>query len=252
MAVEEKKIKGFRCRYYNWGKFWVGENGKVVAVNYKQKIGFSNIPTTREINIKTMQDGEHYVKVNGNAYLVKNAVYRCFCYWPKDGKDYEIVYKDGNKDNLHYKNLELKEKTYVPPSVTAEKSKRLNNGLTITKDGEVYKGRQKWEIYDFISDSDVDRLCCIDPYVSNPQKSRLRISVEELMDAAGYINGDKKALKKPCVLHRDNDPDNCKSENLEWVEDSDPRFQEYLRAQKVHRHNRNVELNPRKSLHPSI
>ena len=250
MGVEEKQIKGTRCRFYGFGQFWVGENGKVVAVNSRQKIAFSEIPTTKVIDIKTMKDGEHYVTVKGAKYLIRNAVYRCFCYWPKDGKDYEVVYKDGNKDNLHYKNLDLKEKDYIPPTVTTKDKVKLNNGLTITKEGEVYQGKKKVDIHDFIYDSDVDLFCCINPYVSNPKESRQRISVEELMDTAGYIHGDKKAFKMPGVLHRDNDPYNCKSDNLEWVDSTDSRYQEYEQARKEYRHNRNVELNPNKPLHP--
>ena len=250
MGVEEKQIKGTRCRFYGFGQFWVGENGKVVAVKSRQKISFSEIPTTKVIEIETIQDGEHYVTVKGVKYLIRNAVYRCFCYWPKDGKEYEVVYKDGNKDNLHYKNLDLKEKVYIPPTVTTEDKVKLNNGLTITKEGEVYQGKKKVDIYDFIYDSDADLFCCINPYVSNPKESRQRISVEELMDTAGYIHGDKKAFKMPGVLHRDNDPYNCKSDNLEWVDTTDSRYQEYEQARKEYRHNRNVELNPNKPLHP--
>lgn len=248
--VEEKVIRGTRCRYYNYGKFWVGENGKVVAVNSTQKIGFSEVPITRELKTKTREDGEHYVRVNGKNFLVKNAVYICFCYWPKDGKDYEVVYKDGNNDNLHYKNLELKEKLYVPSTVTTEDKVKLKLGLTITKEGEVYQGKKKVDVCDYIYDSDVDLFCCTNPYVFNPKNSRQRISVDELMDAAGYIHGDKKAFKMPSVLHRDYDPNNCKSDNLEWVELTDPRYQEYEKARKEHRHKRNVELNPNKPLHP--
>ena len=174
MAVEEKMIRGTKCRYYNYGQFWVGENGKVVAVNSKEKIGFTYFPTTRVINVKTMQDGEHYVRVNGKKFLVKNAVYRCFCDLPMDNKDYEVIFKDGNKDNLNYKNLELKEIPYVPPTVTTQERVKLNNGLTVTKNGEVYKGSQKCPTCDHLYIEDFALFMCVDPYVPNYDKSPKR------------------------------------------------------------------------------
>ncbi len=251
MAVNEKQIKGIRCRYYNFGKFWVGENGKIVEVDHEHKIGSTYIPTTKKVNIKTNPDGEHYVKVHGKIFFVKNAVYRCFCFWPKDGKDYEVDYKDGNKNNLHYKNLELKIKQYVPPTVNTANSTKLKNGMSITKNGEVYqKDETKEPISDNMHNDDIDCFVYIGPHCR--LTGLKRISVEEMMDIAGYVHGDKRILKDPVILHRDNDPNNCESDNLEWVERNDQRYIDYEAARKIFRHNRNAELNPNKHLPPGF
>jgi hypothetical protein len=74
--------------------------------------------------------------------------------------------------------------------------------------------------------------------------------VDDLMAAAGYGNGEKFSLKSPVILHKDNNPTNFNSDNLKWVEANDTRYIEYQKKVKEWKHQRNVELNPGRALHP--
>lgn len=74
--------------------------------------------------------------------------------------------------------------------------------------------------------------------------------VDDLMAATGYVNGEKFSLKSPVILHNDNNPTNFNSDNLKWVESTDPRYIEYQKKVKEWKHQRNVELNPGQQLHP--
>lgn len=250
MAVKEKEIKGTRCRYYYNGNFWIAENGMVAAVDQEDKNGFTTFQVARVIPIKVDSNGEHYVSIKKYNYLLKDAVYTCFRGRFNDYL-YEVDYKDGNKSNLHFANLVLKQRPYVPPTVNTANSTKLTNGISITKKGEVY---QKNGTKEFISDNmhndDIDCFVYIGPHCR--LTGLKRISVEEMMDIAGYVHGDKRILKDPVILHRDNDPNNCESDNLEWVERNDQRYIDYEAARKIFRHNRNMELNPNKPLPPGF
>ena len=57
-------------------------------------------------------------------------------------------------------------------------------------------------------------------------------------------------LRKLGTIHEDNDPMNFRSDNLEWVEAIDPRYIEYQKKKNKWMHQRNVELNPGRQLHP--
>ena len=51
--------------------------------------------------------------------------------------------------------------------------------------------------------------------------------VDDLMNAAGYVGGEKYDLANPVILHKDYNPTNFDSSNLEWVDAIDPRYIEY-------------------------
>lgn len=70
------------------------------------------------------------------------------------------------------------------------------------------------------------------------------------VDIAGYVSGEKNDFKNPVILHKDNDPMNFHSDNLEYVEDTDTRYIEYKKKQNEWKHQRNIELNPGRVLHP--
>ncbi len=238
----EKTIKGKRCRYYKDGYIWVSDDGTVVAV--KQKNG-----SWKYLSIKTDGNGEKCVDTGYRIIYVKKAVYVCFCPpVPSDGKSYEICYKDGNKANLYYKNLELKE--IVKATVhTTTSTFNLPSGISVTENGGIFYGGQELTIYDSIGDADTDLIRCIPPRVSNPKGSGSFL-VDDLMDAAGYIAGEEYSLKSPVILHKDYNPTNFHKDNLEWVEATDPRYIEYQEKVKEWRHQRTIELNPGKPLHP--
>ena len=200
MAIE-KIIEGRRCRKYNAGRVWVSEKGDFAAVDCVSKIGFSEIASTRRIQIHTDGSGNKYVRVKLRDrfcnILIKNAVYVCFCPpKPSNGKDYVVCCKDGNNSNLHYKNLELKEVVKTTRHTTADKVK-LTNGLTVTKGGEVFYGKNKEYISDCVGDADTDLLRCIRLHVSDPNNMSGRLFMDDLIDAAGYVDGEKYSLKSP-------------------------------------------------------
>ena len=74
--------------------------------------------------------------------------------------------------------------------------------------------------------------------------------MDDLMDIAGYVEGEKYILGNPRVLHMDYNPTNFDSSNLEWVEAIAPRYIEYQKKVEEWKHQRNIELNPGRRLHP--
>ena len=159
-----------------------------------------------------------------------------------------MQYKDGDTANLHYKNLELKQLQLVTRHTNAS-SVKLPNGLKITSKGEVFYGKNKEYISDCVGDADTELLCCVAPYISNPE-GRGKLWMDDLMDIAGYVEGEKYILGNPRVLHKDYNPTNFDSSNLEWIEAIDPQYIEYQKKVEEWKHQRNIELNPGHHLHP--
>ena len=69
---------------------------------------------------------------------------------------------------------------------------------------------------------------------------------------AGYIQGDDSIYDHPVILHKDYDRTNFASDNLEWVDRSNPEYNKYLIQKEKDKHNRNVEMNPGKPLPSSL
>ena len=237
--AKEKVIKGKRCRYYFDGYIWISDDGTVVAVK-------SNTGSWKYLEIKTDGNGEKYVNTGYKIIYVKKAVFTCFCHCDDHNKT-QIWYKDGNPANLHYTNLVAREKqTYH----TAAPAFKHTNGLTITKNGEVYHRKVKEKIHNSVGDADTGLMRCIRPHVSAPNKMSGRLLMDDLMATAGYVAGEKYALENPVILHKDNNPMNFSSDNLEWVESTDTRYIEYQKKVEEWKHQRNIELNPGKPLPP--
>ena len=67
-------------------------------------------------------------------------------------------------------------------------NKKLNNGLTVTKSGEIYKGWEVCKVGNCISDGDLDMCVPIEPFVEYEVHHRQwkryewkRINVDKLM-----------------------------------------------------------------------
>ena len=239
--VREKWINGKRFRNYIVGAIWVSDDG--TSVKESKKLKPKIYVPGKELDIKTDSDGEKYVEVRGGYVYVKKAVYTCFC--PQKHKNIgnaEIVYKDGNKSNVHYKNLDVQPLT---SKHTTEETYTLLDGLEVTKEGEIYYQDKKQNVHDSMYDGDLDLEVYIAPHIFNPTgKGRRILHIDDLMEQADYVNGDKYSLNHPVILHRDNNPANHDSSNLEWVESTDSRYKDYMDNVKEYRHQRNVELNP--------
>ena len=234
----EKTIKGKRSRYYKDGYIWVSADGTVVAV--KQRNG-----SWKYFYIKTDGKGEKYVDTGYRIIYVKKAVFTCFCYCDDPNKT-QIWYRDGNPANLYYKNLIARgPQTLHTTAPTFE----LRNGLTITKEGKVFYGGQEEFISDCVGDADTELLCCVAPYISNPE-GRGKLWMDDLMAESGYVSGERYSLGNPRVLHKDYNPTNFDCSNLEWVESTDTRYMEYQKKVEEWKHQRNIELNPGRTLHP--
>lgn len=236
--AKEKVIKGKRCRYYFDGYIWISDDGTVVAIKF-------NTESWKYLEIKTDGHEEKYVNTGYKIIYVKKAVFTCFCHCDDHNKT-QIWYKDGNPANLHYKNLIAREpQTFHTTAPTFE----LRNGLTITKEGKVFYRRKEEYISDCIGDADTDSLRCVAPYISNPE-GRGKLWMDDLMAESGYVNGEKYGLSSPVILHKDYNPTNFDSSNLEYVEATDPRYIEYKKKKDEWTHQRNIELNPGKRLPP--
>ena len=85
---------------------------------------------------------------------------------------------------------------------------------------------------------------CIRPHIKTGMLSNKRVFIDDLMDVAGYVQGDDAILNNPVILHRDYDRMNFSSNNLEWVESTDIEYQKYMEKQKNDIHKRRIELNP--------
>ena len=244
--VFQKEFEYYGKRMRPYFRIWglaVSEDGKTIIRHYENDFGSSIIskrPPTR-LTIQTDTNGRAYVSTRDHGKLmVDSMVAVCFCPpCPNPSDEYELVHKDGNKWNCHYQNLEWKRKSQQPQLTlhTTTKSIKLTNGLTVHNDGTVYDKRQKLTHAISLYDSDTNLEWAIQPCVRyyRPNRwgkeERKIQTIDALMDAAGYVNGDKYQYPNPRILHKDNDWLNFDSSNLEWVDVSDKRFMDYMKKQ---------------------
>ena len=234
--------KRMRPYYRVWG-IAVSEDGKTVLRHYESDFG-SGITTKRppaKLKVQTDKDGRCFVRTQDHGkIMIDIMVAAAFCPpCPSPTIQYELVHKDGDLSNCHYKNLEwqkIQPVVQVTPHTTA-KSIKLTNGLRIHKDGSVYDGKQKLNYQTSIYDRDTDLFWSIKPQVRFSRQNQWgRIvdktaSIDSLMAAAGYVRGDKNQFTNPQILHKDNDWLNFDSSNLEWCDTSDPRYINYAQKQ---------------------
>ena len=248
IMAKDHIISGKRCRYFHDGSIYVSDDGKQAAM-----------PKTKEIlPIQTDTNGVVYVQHKWGHYVgIAKAVITCFCKpKPEDGKKYRIKHKDGNSANCHYNNLEWEVIHYA--HTTAPERDICSNGetLVVHNDGTIWSmNGTQFVIQDNYYDSDTDLWWCVEPYIEVPVSSSIhgkRVQVEELMKEGGFVNGDDAVLKDPVILHRDLDRINFSADNLEWVENADQRYIDYQAKKEADKHQRNVKLNPGKTLLPDM
>ena len=122
--------------------------------------------------------------------------------------------------------------------------------LTVQDNGEVYQNGQKLDQRDEMYDADTNLSVCISPHVNVYAKGSLyskRVHMDDLVEKAGYVQGNKNGMKTPAILHKDHDKDNYASNNLEWVEKTSQEYVEYQKDENAQKRKRNVELNPGKT-----
>lgn len=242
-------IKGKNCRWYFQGYLWVSYDGLLVAVSDKK-----NKSGIKIIKIQTDANGRKYVEhPYGYEVSVAKAVITCFCPpHPADGKVYTISHKDGNVSNCYYKNLEWGSYHYTHATSASVVVSVNGLNLTVNRDGSIEMNGKKMEVRDHFFDADIDlEVCSWCPFVDVPTKKsihRERVFVDDLMKKAGFVQGDDANLSNPVILHKDNDYMNCDSNNLEWVEESDKRYQEFVGKKKTDTHNKVIKNNPGKTI----
>ena len=228
---------GVRIRKHYKTSTKISEDGLIVEKEFIDKNDGGELKKySPKINIDS--EGLRYIenKQYGRVYI-QDLVAGCFCPpKPNDGKDYVLVHKDGNLLNDHYRNLEWKERTLAYPSTQAvqDKEVKMTHGIKVRKDGRVYQKGKLLKVGNASSNRDMDMIDPIEPFVDyevhNKQwkrYDRYTIDVDDLMEKAGYVNGNKKQFKDPVILHKDNDWMNFDSDNLEWADERDPIYVAY-------------------------
>ena len=231
--VTDFKLNGVRARMHDASKTKITEDGKHV-----EKEWFTE-GKLEPYYPKIRTDGSGYQFIEnkklGMLYIHKMVI-ECFgSPKPTDGQDWVIAHLDGNIQNNHYKNLAWKLRKDAYPHIPAKTDKevKLNHSIVVHKDGRIYQKGKKCHVTDDLYDSDMDLFVPMPPYIRYEVKNaygkteRPLKFLEDVMEAAGYVDGNKLQFKNPVILHKDGDYMNCSSDNLEWCEKTDPRYIDY-------------------------
>lgn len=233
-------INGKTCRFYRAGYIWISSDGMVAGMSDKKD-------HIKPLKINADSNGKYVIHDWYGKVDIDKAVITCYCSpYPQDGKRYIIHHKDGNLLNCDRSNLEWA--PYHYQHATSDTVEMVLNDIKykVCRDGTVKKGRQTEMFHDNLFDHDMGLECCIETYLRVPREGSWRgdyVHVDDIMKDAGFVQGDDADLMKPVILHRDGNWKNFSSENLEWVEATDPRFVSYLEQKKKDMNQRCLELN---------
>jgi len=243
IMAKEVEIDGRKYRCYRFGGVWIDENG--YAAYKEDKI-------YKRLYVKTEADGHKYIFLGGKPKIsMALAVITCYCKpKPIDGRTYEIEHIDRNLANCKKGNLRWVLKHYEHTSAKSVTMKQGKDKITVKKDGTIFLNGKEEQICDSMYDSDIDLEDCIRPHISTGMFGTNHIFVDDLMEKAGYVQGDDAILNDPVILHKDYDWMNFSSDNLEWVESTDQRYKEYCEKIQETKKRRRRELNPGKQLYP--
>ena len=247
--MEERIINGKRCRYHSG--LWFADTGDYVA-HYNNDSGcYESCTIYPTINhgasVEELFYEEHLDGVISTLFGPS---------YPHDGKVYDLIHKDGDEMNCDYRNLEWMDWDQIPhlPShsdkTTASKVflRYYHWIFEVYSTGVIKYGDEVLQQYDFDSylfeetnEVNLEILVDVGYYVAR---------VDDFMALAGFVQGDKHDLKQPVILHRDEDYKNLNAENLEWVEETDPRFISYMKKKEQVQQARMKELISQKLLPP--
>lgn len=205
-------------------RIWVSKDGKDVFKGRKDdRLG-------RPLNVYLDYEGYFVLSEedDGIRINIADVVIENFCPpHPNDGKEYMINWKDGNKTNNDYTNLEWVPYQYRNSTAEKEILYRQNNLIDVHKDGTIWCRQRKLNIIDQTFDDDVWlRWPERQPYCTLDYQNRLPI--DKLMADCGYVQGDPASFATPVILHKDNNYKNCASDNLEWTDLHDQRYHDFL------------------------
>lgn len=236
-----KMINGRMMRYCVKYNVWVNEKGDYAYREYNDPSW--NCP----LIIHTRPDGSKFLNTKSHGDIpLDETVAICFKPMPNDGKKYELIHKDGNIGNCHAFNLEWKEvRKYFP----TDTKRTLDNGLIVEVNGNIYDNGKKLHQQNSLYDGDMQREVAIEPKVRYRRKNRWRnyddksADVDDLMAAAEFVDGDRSTMQKPKVLHKNMNYLDFHADNLEWVEESSPEYQEYMKKKREDMDKLTKELN---------
>ena len=115
----------------------------------------------------------------------------------------------------------------------------------IDENGNIFDDGVKMSVTDIQFDSDMNLIVTVKPYFNDNDNRRVAVD-DVVASAAGYIAGDRSALKNPAILHKDHDRLNYRRNNLQWVEQDGQEYQDYLAEEKQQIRNKNITMNPSK------
>ena len=191
-----------------------------------------------ELTIQTDPDGYKYADDGWDHVYIDELIALAHRFKRKldfqGSEGYYISHKDGNLENYDPSNLEWKQ---VSETEQTKAGHVYFYDHIVGKDGSifVYYGNdiEKGQIRERWLDDDLDATWVFESPIMYTYE-RGFFHPDEYMAEAGYVGGDKKALKDSVVLHRDKNVGNYNYDNLMWVESDDPRYIEYdaLRKQR--------------------
>ena len=240
---KEQIIHGKKCRLYPLSFFkalrflgprlfdcanlpclWVAESGDYVAFD-KQDGG----PYT-DCALFGSRFGPYLKELGDNKSLDEVVISLFGTPYPRDGKRYMINHKDGNWMNCDYQNLEWIPYHYRSSAAPKEILFYEGELYEVAPTGIVMKNHATIPVCDYYYNSqDGGQELYLEPHID---LGLYTLDMENIMEAAGYVQGDDSILQSPAILHRDGDYKNFKSENLEWVEETDSRYIRYLQRKK--------------------
>lgn len=239
----ERIINGKRCRLYQLSFIrsmlyfgpklfdcaelpclWVAESGDYVALDKKDGGPY------KDCALFGSRFGP-YLKELGDATPLDEVVISLFgTPYPRDGKRYMINHKDGNWMNCNYQNLEWVPYHYRSSAAPKEVLFYEGELYEVASTGTVIKNNSIIPVRDYYYDSKYGyQELYLEPHID---LGLYTLNMENIMEAAGYVQGDNSTLQSPAILHRDGDYKNYNSGNLEWVEETDSRYVSYLRRKK--------------------
>lgn len=164
---------------------------------------------------------------------------------PYDGNAYFIEHIDGDSKNCKASNLRW---TKVNPQKLTQADSVFLDDTIIRCNGEIVIGEATVDMQDSWYDDDLSLRCTYEvPHGIIFTEDMLYpepIDVYGYLDAAGFIEVNKKDFKDPVVLHKDLDREDLGRGNLEWVSTEDQRYQEFQTKNRDYMIAKNKELNP--------
>lgn len=237
-----KMINGRMMRYCVKYNVWVNKEG-----NYAYR-EYNDASWNCSLIIHTRPDRSKFLNTKSHGEIpLDEAIAICYKPMPNDGKKYILIHKDNDLGNCHANNLEWKQVRKYKPTDTKRK---LDNGLVVTVEGKILDGKTVLPIVKETGDRDTDSMAALeDPYVSYRRRNKWgsyddkKGYIDDLMAAAEYVDGDESTLQKPKVLHKNLDYLDYHADNLKWVEEDSPEYQEYMKRKKEDMDKLTIELN---------